>query len=113
MPALNRPTPEGRALGAELLRLLESDFAASPIAAERCASCAFRPDTIPNGCVATLMDALKCVMEGWPFYCHMGDKPICVGYVIARNAFARHASDAEMPWEFTGGVDGPAPKGAG
>ena len=82
---LNRPTPEGRALGTELVRLIEplvQQFVRDGGHDSRCASCAFRLGTVPNGCGPSLLDALKCVMEGEPFYCHMEDRP-CHGWVVA------------------------------
>lgn len=74
MDELNRPTPEGIALGKELARLTdraEAEVRARfPKAKERCGTCAFRLGTIPNGCVETVMDALKCALEYRTFDCH-------------------------------------------
>lgn len=62
---LNEPTPEGRALGEKLAEFCETEIAANPDAVklERCPTCAFRKGTHPNGCVPTVMDALKCIMD--------------------------------------------------
>lgn len=82
---------EGRALGKKMARLadqaevkMRSQF---PKAPPRCDDCAFRLGTRPNGCPFTLMDALKCVLEGKPFYCHKGvsdgkPKRLCAGWAL-------------------------------
>jgi hypothetical protein len=60
----NKPTPEGRELGQHVARLCEVAIkeceAETPILKmiERCASCAFRAGTFPNGCPETLFDAI-------------------------------------------------------
>ena len=77
----NLPTEDGAALGREMARL----FDAEKDAPERCHDCAFRLGTTPNQSAPTLMDALKCVMEGVPFNCHVEEKP-CAGYVAFRRA---------------------------
>jgi hypothetical protein len=92
----NVPTPEGRALGAELARLYEIEEAKLrvrfPRMQPRCDDCAFRAGTDPNGCVETLMDALKGLMECEPFYCHKGVTPgeppkrLCAGYATLLGA---------------------------
>lgn len=92
----NLPTPEGRALGAELARLADVAEAENrerfPRAARRCYDCAFRAGTDPNGCAETLMDALKCVVEAKPFFCHKGvaegDTPrtLCAGFALLMRA---------------------------
>ena len=105
---LNRPTPEGLELGAELARLVAAEITKVFDGEDpRCASCAFRPGTIPNGCGPTLMNALKCVMEVQPFYCHMGDRPVCAGWVALV-----HGTDGprSVPWDYTPGADYAAPE---
>lgn len=93
----NVPTPDGRLLGEQLVRLADKAeaemLAAQGTAPRRCASCAFKAGTFPNGCPMTVMDALKCVMEGVPFYCHHSDKDVdgkhvgvCAGYTMSRAA---------------------------
>jgi len=91
----NVPTPEGRALGKELARLTELGFAKMkrdfPSAPGPCAECAFVAGTIPNGCAETVADALKCAVEGHPFYCHKGMKNgepqrLCAGWCAATEA---------------------------
>ena len=102
---LNRPTPEGRELGAELVRLTAPGIATIAADGEpdaRCASCAFRAGTIPNGCIETQADALKAVMEGSPFYCHM-KLPVgtvtCHGWYAGRVAL--RGRTLTMPWKFS------------
>jgi hypothetical protein len=87
----NIPTPEGRALGAQLARFFDLEYpkakAKFPSIAERCKSCAFRLGTFPNGCLETSLDALRCSVSGEPFYCHMDmedGKPtkLCAGWAV-------------------------------
>ena len=72
----NLPSPQGAELGRELARLTDAAEAEAlaqfPNQLPRCDDCAFRLGTPPNRSTATLMDALKCVVEGVPFYCHKG-----------------------------------------
>jgi hypothetical protein len=89
-PLYEVPTEQGRALGKEPARLCdveeERQRAQFPNQQPRCNDCAFRAGTNPNGCSETLMDALKCVIEQEPFYCHKGldetgnAKHICRGW---------------------------------
>lgn len=84
-----RVTPEGRALGEQLVRLTEpaiEALVAQDEPDERCKSCAFRLGTVPNGCVQTQADALKAVVEDVPFLCHQADKlhQLCHGWYAAR-----------------------------
>lgn len=85
----NVPTPEGRALGAQLARLFEAErpktLARFPNAPEPCKSCAYRAGTFPNGCPETVIEALYCAVDGIPFYCHMDMKDgkptkLCAGW---------------------------------
>lgn len=88
----NEPTPEARALGAELARLTDGAEARVrerfPSHHRRCGDCAFKAGTVPNGCPETLMDAVKALAEGVPFYCHKAFTPdgspalLCAGYAI-------------------------------
>ena len=102
----NRPTPEGRELGTQLARFCDAADAELrqhfPKAAERCASCAFRAGTVPNGCEMTLMDALKCLNENVPFMCHEvphDTEPVrlCAGYA----ALMTPGRAVTMPWPFS------------
>lgn len=106
----NRPTEEGRELGAHLARFaddavrsLKADGVDVP---ERCASCAFRQGSVPNGCAPTLMDALKCLLEGKTFFCHCGsaDAPhACAGYAAIVAADGDRSTPVRAPWSFTMG----------
>lgn len=88
----NVPTDQGRELGAELARLTDvaeaDQLKTFPDQLPRCDDCAFRAGTAPNGCSETLMDAIKCVVEMSPFYCHKGvaadgePKHMCRGYLL-------------------------------
>ena len=69
----------------------------------RCQSCAFRHGPhVPNGSVATVMDALKCVMEGHEFQCHQPDRKgqPCSGWAM----FMLAEDDielSEVDWPFS------------
>ena len=72
----NEPSEAGASLGRELARFarvaeakVHAQFADAP---PLCDECAFREGTIPNRCASTVMDALKCAVEGVPFFCHKG-----------------------------------------
>lgn len=104
---LNRPTPRGRELGRYLAKLADKAEGNSskrfPDQVKRCSSCAFRGGTIPNGCEETLMDAIKCVMEGYAFYCHEtkgDDKPLCAGWVQSQGELIGKPK-IPTPWPFT------------
>lgn len=99
----NLPSPEGRALGEQLARLCDGEVAKSDKPDGRCGTCAFRAGTDANGCVATLMDALKCAAEGETFWCHEHDRP-CAGWVTMRFPPEYRTS---VPWDYVGGSDGP------
>lgn len=73
----NRITEDGLALGAQVIRLAEPAIArlvAEGEPDERCKSCAFRPGTVPAGCLQTQMDVLKAIIENVPFLCHQADR---------------------------------------
>lgn len=85
----NLPSPEGAELGRNHVRFYEQEEAKHPPSAPRCDGCAFRLGTLANQSVATQMTALKCVIEGEPFYCHKGvgdgePKRLCAGYEVLR-----------------------------
>ncbi len=73
---------------------------------ERCASCAFRFGTVPNGCPQTQLDALKCVLEQETFSCHVArdGEPAgvhaCMGWFAAMQA-ARKRPKIKAPWKFS------------
>jgi hypothetical protein len=100
----NLPSPEGEALGAELARLTAAGMQGRDFP-EPCRSCAFRAGTVPNRCLATVGDALKCVMEQVPFYCHeqVEGEPtvLCRGYAAAMSTLPVDAAPVELPWDFS------------
>jgi hypothetical protein len=111
---LNRPTPEGIAIGKELARLTDRAEEANrekfPNAKERCGTCAYRLGTIPNGCAETVMDALKCALEFRTFMCHetmvKGQcTKVCTGWLILCSA---SRGKVEAPWSYSDDPEEPA-----
>lgn len=109
----NKPEADGYALGEHLDRFCEQEidkYRQTGLAVpRRCDTCAFRKGSYANGCVPTVMDALKCAMEGdTTFLCHehrKGDEPpICAGYLLLARA-----EGSKMPWPFAdeAGADNP------
>lgn len=106
-----RVTPEGRVLGAQTARL--ADNAAAHLARigeadERCKSCAFRAGTVPNGCLQTQADVVKCLVERVPFGCHQPAGGICHGWYAAQvlmrakeKATGQSRPNLTCPWEFS------------
>jgi len=100
----NKPSPDGYALGEQLDRFCAQEikrYKQSGLAVpRRCNSCAFRKGTAPNGCVPTVMDALKCALEGVPFFCHehrrVEEPPLCAGWML----LAGREGEASAPWPF-------------
>ena len=92
----NRPSPEGRALGKELARFADQEVAKIGVDL-RCRTCAFRAGTIPNGCLPTVGDALKCAMEKHPFECHERPGLDCAGWM----AMSSTGQVAQMPYPFS------------
>lgn len=85
----HRVTPEGQALGQHAERSALAGILALGIQDLRCASCAFRAGTVPNGCLQTQLDALKAVVDGVPFHCHApNDGRACTGWIGARAVHA-------------------------
>jgi hypothetical protein len=93
----NMPSPEGAELGRMLARMAEREEAAQratlfPNMLPRCDDCALRAGTLPNQCAETLMDVVKCVAEGQPFYCHKGvrdgnaPRRLCTGWAVLQRA---------------------------
>lgn len=75
---------------------------------ERCATCAFKHGTIPSSCHQTMLDAVKCLLEGKVFYCHaktigtgewLGPQ-VCHGYYAARQR-VKDDAPVEVGWEFS------------
>lgn len=113
----HRTTPHGRELGLHLARLTNPMIFQLSLEGEpdaRCQSCAFTLGTVPNGSPQATMDALKCVMEGVPFYCHVkrlpsGERETCHGWYAGRVALG--GARQEMPWPFS--TDAPPAAGEG
>lgn len=109
----NRATPDGHALGREIARLCDEAEPRArlklPELPPRCASCAFREGPhLASGSPETLMDALKCAMEGVEFGCHdvhRLDHP-CSGWLML--TLGGDGKPIDAPWNFTGGSDTPA-----
>lgn len=100
----NLPCPLGIQVGAKLARMTEPAVAALVEEGEpdeRCSTCAFRAGTLPNGCIETVADAMKCGMEGEPFYCHDSRRKgkTCHGWYAMRVAYG--GSETPMPWKFS------------
>lgn len=92
----SRVTAEGRALGSIGTRLADlgrvrleaaglTDLKFPRLRDEMCRTCACQAGSVPNGCLQTQMDFLKCVVEGTPFLCHAPhDGKLCAGWARAR-----------------------------
>ena len=101
---LNEPTRDGFEHGYYMARFVDQEEAREPLAngSHRCATCAFRQGTYPNGSPTAQLDALKCVMEGIPFLCHEDNKP-CAGWALLRRGVA---TTHQMPWPFSDEIGG-------
>lgn len=109
----HRVSPEGRELGAQIVRMTEPmvrRLAQQGEPDERCRSCAFRAGTVPNGCFQTQMDVLKAVVERTPFACHQGDRRghLCHGWYAAQVVLAVQERTSgqklpitKCPWDFS------------
>lgn len=101
-----RVTPLGRALGAQIARLIQpsiDELITEGEPDERCKTCAFRAGTVPNGCELTLADALKCSMEGSRvFVCHQDSKhqKPCHGW-FAWRFMSADRPDFKVPWDYS------------
>ena len=113
--AINQPCETGRELGRNLARfadVAEQEWRDSGISfvPQRCHSCAFKAGTYPNGCISTVADAMKCMMEREPFYCHHGIKDgepsaVCGGWLLLQNG----DPPVQVPWKFSGDYTEPNP----
>jgi hypothetical protein len=107
----NRVTPMGQQLGERMSRMTDTECGKLVAEGEwekdeRCASCAFRHGTIPNGCPQTQMDVLKSVLERKTFMCHVArdgreaGQHTCMGWFAAMQA-AKKKPPVECPWPFS------------
>lgn len=103
----SRITPQGQQLGADLVALVEPAIASLAADGEpdtRCASCAFRAGTVPNGCPVTVLDAFKATMEGQPFLCHLqlGNRGTCHGWYAGQVALrAKGIETQHVPYQYS------------
>ena len=102
---LGRISPVSIEAGEHMARMAET--AVAQVAAmgdpdERCSTCAFRKGTLPNQCADTICDALKCVVEREPFYCHdKGRKGrVCHGWFAAA-VVTKDMPPTPAPWPFS------------
>ena len=70
--------PEAAELGEHLARFADLEHARTG-RDTRCETCTFRAGT-PANTTLNVANAMKCTMEGEPFYCHETDRP-CGGWV--------------------------------
>jgi hypothetical protein len=107
MTVRNRTTPEGAAIGKRMAQFCDDAEPKArlklPELPPRCNSCACRegPHTA-NGSPVTQMDFLKCIMEGFEFYCHEPSREgqLCSGWAM----FMLAKDDAKfttVPWDFS------------
>lgn len=82
----DRPSAHGKLLGEALAAMVAAGGDPGPM----CATCAFRPGTIPNQSAGTGRLALNCALgiDQSPFACHHGMEDgqptkLCAGYVAA------------------------------
>lgn len=78
-------TPETIECGEHLARFFDAEFAKSG-RDTRCETCAFRQGTHANTSL-NVANALKCAVEGKPFWCHETERP-CGGWVGLQRAKA-------------------------
>jgi hypothetical protein len=104
----NRVCEKGKAIGNQMARLCDQEVGKLIAEGEydkdqRCDSCAFRLGTIPNGCLQTQMDIMKCVLEHEPFFCHAVENPgtkVCQGWFASVQA-AKKSPKVICPWPYS------------
>jgi hypothetical protein len=98
----HRVTPEGREAGQQHARLCEKAISKIGEPDERCKTCAFRAGTVPNGCLQTQLDVLKCVVEKKPFMCHHDLSMPCFGwYAISAAIAGKIPPGMTVPWDMS------------
>lgn len=98
--SVNGRSVAGAQLGDMLARFFERELSDQPNEIrERCSTCAFRPGTLPNQSAGTLMNALKCVVERDPFFCHEKGREgcHCVGYDVMTK---KKSAPGKAFWDF-------------
>lgn len=110
----NRVTPEGKRCGEMVSRWTDTEVGKLIAEGEwekdeRCASCAFRHGTVPNGCPQTQLDAIKAVLEKKTFACHVArdgkeaGEHVCMGWFAAMQMKGGPTKRAavECDWPFS------------
>ncbi len=107
MKGKNIASPDGTNMGKMIAKFCDDAEPAArlkmPELPPRCSSCAFRVGThLPNNSPGTQMDALKCTMEGVPFYCHQKERKgcLCSGWSIMMLS-TDEPNFVKADWEFT------------
>lgn len=102
MKVPNRPTELGREAGKQLARFCDQQEQKKMTLRPRCQSCAFRAGSIPNGCEPTIMDALKCSVEGRRFMCHedKSGQTACAGWLLMKSK-----KPFEVNWPFSDEIE--------
>lgn len=104
----NRVCAKGKEMGAQMARLCDQEVKKLIAEGEyeedeRCASCAFRLGTVPNGCLQTQLDVMKAVMEHEAFFCHAVEAPgtkVCAGWFASVQAAKKHPK-VICPWPYS------------
>lgn len=100
-----RITPQSIELGKTVARMTEkavARLAAEGDPDERCSTCALRRGTPANQCADTLMDAMKCIVEDEPFFCHDKKRKghACHGWFACAVA-TQDMPAIKVPWPFS------------
>lgn len=113
-----RVTPLGEAMGRNAARLAQlgrlrleaeglTNLGLPTMRDDMCRTCACQPGKVPNGCLQTQLDFLKCVVEGQRFMCHSPkDGRMCAGWIAARaehvaNPLPSEAQAFLARWEYS------------
>lgn len=107
----SRVTPEGKRCGERVSRMTDNEVGKLIATGEwtkdeRCATCAFRFGTVPNGCPQTQLDIIKAVLEKQTFCCHVARDGVeagqhtCMGWFAAMQG-VRTSPAVECPWPFS------------
>lgn len=102
-----RVSEEGKAIGRRMSQMADDGVLILELEGEstdkRCATCAFRIGTVPNGCILTQADVLKAFSQGDKlFTCHVNKGETCYGFYAARVAKRRTGiPDFNLPYEYS------------